>query len=361
MKRLLSYIFSVEILFFLLPAVALAAPLPDSLRHPARGPVAPHLRPAATRPAPLSPAVALVKPLGPQGQQRFQRLQAPNFANTAAPTATELAPARAAHYTAAQRQLALDFERQRQALRQTQARLRTAEQSRYQAWLAAAGLAAGLLLTLGLGWWASRQLRRRAQREAQLRTRIAADLHTEVGTLLARVSQQAHLLRQQQPSPDLDRLLGSSHAAAHTVRDMVWSIDAQADTVGALLDRMREHLAQTATPAGLLTELHADGLHNARRLPPELRQYFYLIFKEAVANVLRHASRPTKVVVTLTHYAVANVLMLAVEDDGQPGSTAAHGGTGLRTMQERALALRGRLEVGRQPRGGFRVWLQVPF
>jgi len=137
--------------------------------------------------------------------------------------------------------------------------------------------------------------------------------------------------------------------------------DAQADTVGALLERMRGHLAQLAEPAGLLTEVHADGLYGALRLPPELRQHLYFIFKEAVANAVRHAVQPTKIVVTLTHYAVANALMLAVEDDGGPGAAPARPGSGLRTMHERALALRGQLEAGAQPNGGFRVWLQVPF
>jgi signal transduction histidine kinase len=77
--------------------------------------------------------------------------------------------------------------------------------------------------------------------------------------------------------------------------------------------------------------------------------------------VLRHASRPTKVVVSLTCYTVANVLMLAIEDDGQPRVGTARASQGLRTMHERAQALRGTLEVGPQPRGGFRVWVQVPF
>jgi signal transduction histidine kinase len=292
--------------------------------------------------------------------QAAQRLKTKTFTEAASPSTQQAQ----AHFAAPREQeLTAAYERQHLALLQAQARLRTAEHDRQQATLVASGLGAALLLAVSLGWWASRQQRRRAERAAALRTRLATDLHQEVGTLLARVSQQAELLHQQQPepSPALVRLLGTSRAATHSVRDMAWSIDAQADTVGALLERMREYLELLAKPAGLLTELHADGLYSSLHLPPELRQHLYFIFKEAVTNAVRHAVKPTKIVVSLTHYAVANALMLAVEDDGGPGPAPARTGTGLRIMHERAQALRGRLEAGAQPQGGFRVWLQVPF
>lgn len=330
---------------------AAAATPSDSLGHATRGVLAAQL-PARTRPAHL---LAAAEPQAPQGQQRRQWLAPQASVGNTAPR-TEALPVR---YTSSQ--LEQDYQREHFALLQTQARLRTAEQDRHQAWLAAAGLAAALLLALGLGWWAARQQRLRAERETQLRLRLAAELHAEADTLLTHVSQQADLLSQQQPELSLAHLAGTSRAAAHTMRDIVWSIDAQADTVGALVSRMREYLDQAAAPAGLLTEVHADGLHAAQRLRPELRQHLYLVFKEAVTNVLRHASRPTKVVVTLTCYTVANVLMLAIEDDGQPSAGSIRSGQGLRAMYERAQALRGTLEVGPQPQGGFRVWLQVPF
>ena len=252
---------------------------------------------------------------------------------------------------------------QRTALLQTKARLRTAEYSRRLAWLSAEALAAGLLLTLGLGWWASRKRRQRTELEEHLRARIAADLHDEVGTLLARVSMQADLLHQQQPepSPALERLLGNSRAAALTMRDIAWSIDTQAGTVGALLDRMRDHLDQTATPAGLLARLRTNGLHDDQPLHPELRQHLYLIFKEAVANVLQHATQATTITVTLTHYDVASDLVFTIENDGRPATSSARPSLGLRNMQQRAIALRGSLEAGPRREGGFGVRLQVPF
>lgn len=362
MNRLLTSIFSVVIPSLLLPLITLATPayLLDGPASSAPMSSAAHAGADSSRLGLSGPNVALARPQTPQGARASQKLVTTAFAEAASPRAQVV---QVSFASSREQALAADYQRQHRALLQAQAHLRTAEHNRQQAWLVAAGLGAALALALGLGWWASRQQRRRTEREAQLRIRLATDLHQEVGTLLARVSQQAELLHQQQPepSPALARLLGTSRAATHSVRDMAWSIDAQADTVGALLERMRGHLDQLAKPPGLVTELHADGLYGSLRLPPELRQHLYFIFKEAVTNAVRHAVQPTKIVVSLTHYAVANALMLAVEDDGGPGPAPARTGTGLRTMHERAQALRGHLEVGAQPQGGFRVWLQIPF
>ena len=306
MKCVLPGFFSVAILFFLLavPATASAAPQPDTLRYTASAPI-----------------------------------------------------------TAQLQLMQLRLAEQQYALRQARGQLRTAVQGRRQAWLSAAALAAGLALVLGLSWWAGRQRRRRTAHEEHLRARIAADLHEEVGTLLARVSMQADLLHQQQPelSPALERLLGNSRAAALTMRDIAWSSDTQTGTVGALLDRMRDHLDHVAAPAGLLTLLRTNGLHDNQPLRPELRQHLYLIFKEAVANVLLHATQATTITVNLTHYAVASDLVFTIENDGRPALAAVRSGIGLRNMQQRAAALRGALEAGPRREGGFGVRLQVPF
>jgi signal transduction histidine kinase len=222
------------------------------------------------------------------------------------------------------------------------------------AWLLAAGLVGSALYGL------HRRRLARVRQVERLRSRIAADLHDEVGTLLTRVSLQAELLRQQpaEAGPVLERLLSNSRQAAGTMRDIVWGIDAQADTVGALLDRMRDHLDQTASPAGLATELHVRGLRDAQPLPPELRQHLYLIFKEAVSNAARHARGATRLDVTLARE--SGWLTLLVQDDGQPTGAATRSGMGRRNMQQRAGLLGGTLLAEARPQG-FVVQLRVPF
>ena len=230
-------------------------------------------------------------------------------------------------------------------------------------WQHPAALLGGALL-LVLAGAALQQLRgRRALREARLRTRIAADLHDEVGALLTRVSMRAELLHETSadpaaPNPAVVALLADSRSALVTMRDVVWSIDAGADTVGALLDRLRDHLDQSAEAAGLRTSLDVTGLPDATPLAPHVRQHLYLLAKEAITNTVRHAHGATELRVTLRRE--GRTLTLAVADDGQPTpGRAGTGGMGLRSMRQRAAALGGQFTAGPLPGRGWEVRVVV--
>ncbi len=218
-------------------------------------------------------------------------------------------------------------------------------------------LAALALVGLVYSW----QRRRIAQlqHEQQLRSRIAADLHDEVGALLTRVNLQAEVLNETGATPhQLGELLEDSRAAVATMRDVVWSIDAHADTVGALLDRMRDHLERSVEPAGWHFNLRVENLADTDTLAPQVRQHLYLIFKEAITNALRHAQNATTLQIYLARE--GRRLILDVHDDGQPHpGPATRSGLGLRSMRQRAAALRGFLEVGPVVGGGYRVRCEV--
>ena len=223
-------------------------------------------------------------------------------------------------------------------------------------------VAAGLLAAGYATYW----LRlRQVLREAHRRAELAANLHDEVGALLTRVHLLAEVLREHHvsataagPAADgfdtrgtLDRLLYNSRAALQTMRDVVWGIDSRADSVAALLHRMREHLDQTAAAAGLVATLSHAGLGESAALPASTRQHLFLIFKEAVTNAARHARTATEISVHLGPR--QGKLVLEVSDNGhRPDSPLLPpGGMGLRNMAHRAKALGADLRTGPHPDG----------
>ncbi|OON70110.1 hypothetical protein B0919_05055 [Hymenobacter sp. CRA2] len=291
-----------------------------------------------------------------QHQRRYAVLQDSLFEEGSARHAREL---QTLHDTQ-QKEQQLTQQQQRIADLQARTRLREAELTRRTTIFLAVLAGAALMLVLVMVRQRARHILETTAAALRVRNRIAADLHDEVGTLLTRVNLQAELLRQGHPQADpaLDRLLTNSRAAASTMRDIVWSIDAQADTVGALLDRMRDHLDQTAGPAGLNTELVTRGLTDCEPLTPEIRQHLYLVFKEAVTNAVRHARQATQLRVGLSRQ--QDQLLLTIDDDGQAVAPATRSGMGLRNMQQRAAALRGSVTAEPSSQGGFRVRLAVP-
>lgn len=193
-----------------------------------------------------------------------------------------------------------------------------------------------------------RYRRREARRQEALRTRIAADLHDEVGSMLTQISMQSTLLREGHYAPAqqqtyLDQMADASRRAARQMSDAVWSIDARYDSAASLLDRLRDHAHEVLPPAGLEVDFGAEAAVATVAVPLATRQALYSIYKEALHNVVKHAqAQQVQVRLGLP----GGQLELVIRDDGR-GTTAASrpGGQGLPNMRMRAQAVGGTVQV----------------
>jgi signal transduction histidine kinase len=89
----------------------------------------------------------------------------------------------------------------------------------------------------------------------------------------------------------------------------------------------------------------------------DLRRQIFLIFKEAVHNVLRHSGATE---VTVDFRVEHGWLSLRVADNGGGFDDArVHDGHGLRSMRERARELAAEIEIHSGP-GGTNITLRVP-
>jgi signal transduction histidine kinase len=92
--------------------------------------------------------------------------------------------------------------------------------------------------------------------------------------------------------------------------------------------------------------------------PAEARREVFLFFKEALANVVRHA-RAAKV--ELRAQIERGEFVIAIRDDGVGFDPAqAHEGVGLKSLRERARDLRGHFSIESAPGGGTTVALRAP-
>jgi signal transduction histidine kinase len=120
-------------------------------------------------------------------------------------------------------------------------------------------------------------------------------------------------------------------------------------------------LAAPLRAAGLQVEVDLRG--QEERVPSPVGAAAYRIVQEALTNVLRHADASSAAVhVAIGVHSVEidvrnNSLAAAAPGDAGASNGA---GTGLRGMAERAEALGGRVEAGRQPDGGWQVHAVLP-
>lgn len=224
----------------------------------------------------------------------------------------------------------------------------------------AGGVGLGVLGVLAGAGLLRRYRRRQRRQERQLRQRLAADLHDEVGCLLTQISIDSALLHMGAATQDqylrLTRIAESSRQAVRQMGDIIWSIDTPPGSWAHILDRMRDHAHEVLAPAGMEVDFTVAPAVAELTLSLRSCQQLYLIYKEALHNVVKH-SRAQLVRVCLEQQAES--LVLIVDDDGQgPASGASGLGRGLGNMRQRAESVGGTVEFSASTKG-FQVLVRL--
>lgn len=196
----------------------------------------------------------------------------------------------------------------------------------------------------------------------RIRSRIAQDIHDEVGGSLTKISLSAQVASR---LPDLSAVdlkermikLGADalHAAGQ-LREIVFAINPDFDRFSEMQAYFRETAHEFWRDTG--TTLHFDFKKSKADpvVPPDVKRQLLLIFKEAQNNAAKHA-RSQQVWLTLKLLTGEAAYIMEVRDDG-PGMPPAplngytHGLSGIRIRAERIGA---QLTIESAPGTGVRV------
>jgi len=224
-------------------------------------------------------------------------------------------------------------------------------------------LALFALLLVALLWSAHRVRVGMLLRLERQRTRIAMDLHDEMGSGLGSIGILAGLASE----PHLDertrrQLVGQIAEAAGelggALSDIVWSLRADADTLEAFAFRLAERAGRLFPESPPAFASRFPEQWPDIRLSPELRRQLQLITLEALHNSARHA-HAQHVTLGLAH--AGPRWRLWVEDDGcglhGPGQPEPARGHGLGNLRRRADDIGATLELTSVPGAGTSVVL----
>ena len=187
-------------------------------------------------------------------------------------------------------------------------------------------------------------------------------MHDDIGASLSQVALLSEVVGQRidgdaRVRAPLEQIGGISRQLVESMSDIVWSINPNRDTVADLKQRMRA-FASDVLPARQITfEFRARGDGHELKLGAEARRQVYLIFKESVNNIVRHAeASKAEIDFRMEH----GWLVLRVSDNGKGfAGESKFGGHGLDSMAGRARKLgeECRVESGAS---GTTVTLRVP-
>jgi len=224
----------------------------------------------------------------------------------------------------------------------------------------AAGVATVLALVLLI--LARARVKRRKELE-DLRQRIASDLHDDIGSNLSSIALLAELGKTETDEPELvleelTEIKATADKTIESMRDIVWLIRPGEETWAQMLARFRETAAKLLR--GHEYTFIVKGDSHDDRLPLEFKRDIFLIFKEALNNIVRHAKAET---VNIEVEGRRNRLQLSIQDDGIGFNDLDEGfreGNGLRNLRMRAQAIGAHLKVRSGPGEGTAVLLTVP-
>lgn len=194
----------------------------------------------------------------------------------------------------------------------------------------------------------------------RLRVRIAGDLHDDVGTNLSSIQVASQIMERQASLSEQDRTQLREIGAIATstqemMRDIVWMLNPKNDTLDDFLLKMKEVAARLLQ--GMRYTFVAPDGRLLDKVSIEFKRNIFLIFKEALNNIVRHAEA-TEARIRVRQE--GGTFSLEIKDNGK-GFDIVHVamGNGLSNIRRRAAQIGGSIEITSKKGAGTVVTLSV--
>ncbi len=224
---------------------------------------------------------------------------------------------------------------------------------------------AGLLLLLVLrAWWQRQQHRARHQLAKQRarkalddeRTRIARDMHDDLGARLSQLAMLHEMFLLEYPLPTaaasgMKQLTANARQAVDTLDQVVWAVNPRNDTLANVADYLTHCTTSYLNPLGITCRIEAPSEWPALTVRAQTRHQLILAFKEALQNLAKHAAAT----VAVLHLELTDLhLTVCLTDNGKglPAELAGMEKDGLDNMQARLQSIGGTTEILPNPGGG---------
>jgi signal transduction histidine kinase len=236
-------------------------------------------------------------------------------------------------------------------------------------WFRAAALLASFgILAMAVRAWSLRQmshklrLLREKRRIDKERSRIASDLHDDLGASLTEINFLGTMACAGATPASRERLQGIVERArrmAKSLDEIVWTVNPANDTLASTVSYLTSRTRESLDAAGIRSRFDLAGSFPQIQLDSERRHHLLMAINEAINNIMKHSGA------RVAHLALAvrnSCLEATIEDDGcgfDPAAVAT-GRNGLENIRRRMRSSGGRAAITSTPGSGTRVHLTLP-
>ena len=222
-------------------------------------------------------------------------------------------------------------------------------------------------LVAGAVWYSvARRLHRKMEHLARQqavereRARIAKDIHDDLGANLTLIAVLGDLAKQEKTVERIEKMAGTARQAVKSLDEIVWAVNPRNDTLAHLIDYTGQFAVDYLRAAGVRCLLDVPEQAPAREVPTNVRHNVFLVVKEALQNIVKHA-RATEVWLRIN--ATEQGLKIVIEDNGGGFERAPEDplADGLRNMRQRMAELGGECRIQSRVGAGTEIVAELPW
>jgi signal transduction histidine kinase len=193
------------------------------------------------------------------------------------------------------------------------------------------------------------------------RTRIATDMHDDLGAGLSRIKFLSETIgiKKQQHEPieeDVNKIREYSHEMIDKMGEIVWALNEKNDSLSDLLSYTRAYTMEYLAQNGINCKTEMPDNFPSVFVSGEFRRNVFLTIKEALHNVVKHSqATEVKLTVNINHH-----LTIDLKDNGTgfDQNNIRSFSNGLSNMESRVKEIGGKIEI--RNKQGTVVNLSIP-
>jgi len=195
-----------------------------------------------------------------------------------------------------------------------------------------------------------------------VRNNIAANLHDDIGSSLTNISilselSYKNISQPEKAQPFLKRISEEVQASNQAMDDIIWSVNSRNDSLQETIARMRRYAAELFDNSETNCHLQLDENAGNKKLSMEQRKDVYLIYKEVLTNIHKHAHANNVWIEVAQNQ---NHLLIQINDDGKGFNTnSVTHRNGLKNLRSRVEKWNGTIQIRSEENKGVDIEIKI--
>jgi signal transduction histidine kinase/ligand-binding sensor domain-containing protein len=196
------------------------------------------------------------------------------------------------------------------------------------------------------------------------RARIARDIHDDVGGSLSQIKLISEIAQQYKSGSEytdesLKQITTTATDMLKSLDEIVWAINPKNDNLPNLISYLGQYCVEKLRNGAIRCILNLPDHPSEIAFSSEVRHNLFLVVKEVITNILKHAAA-TAVKVAIT--TEDNTLLIRIEDNGRGFDLAdkAASGDGITNMSQRMQVIGGQFFIESSMNNGTYIKIIVP-